>query len=166
MSWDDETRLSIVNGRLNRLSFLSICLPFLALLDWLITQQLHSQKVPAFLFGKVFGVLLAVFCLLSRGRWRDFGSKVDAPLVFLVVNFIVFLLFLVHCAFYNFALLLMIGFLVLSAFLPPEDVENDFGLVPISSRVGRYIGLVFATISVFFIIKITSAAFFIRLGCS
>ena len=166
MSWDDETRLSIVNGRLSRLNFLSVCLPFLALLNWLISQQLHNQKAPAFLFGKVFGILLAIFCLLSRGRWRDFGSKMDTPLFFLIANFIVFLLFVVHCIFYNFALLLMMGFLVVSAILPAEDVENDFGLVPTPSVIGRYIGIIFSAASVYFIIKIAAAAFFIKVGCT
>ena len=166
MGWDDETRLSLLNGRLSRLNFLSVCLPFLALLDWLISQQLHNQKVPAFLFGKVFGVLLAVFCLLARGRWRDFGSKVDTPLVFMVINFAVFLLFIVSCIFYNFSLLLMLGFLAVSTALPSEDVENDFGVVPKSSRIGWFIAIIFSTISIFLIIKITSTAFFIKLGCN
>ena len=99
MNWNNETRLSLINGRLSRLTFLSICLPFLFLLDLTTSQQLHNQHIPAFLIGKIFGVLIAVFCLLARGRWRDFGSNVDAPLFFLIINFVIFILFIVNCFF-------------------------------------------------------------------
>ena len=48
----------------------------------------------------------------------------------------------------------MLGFLVLSATLPSEDIENDFGLVPVSSRIGFVISCVLSIISTYLIVKL------------
>lgn len=165
MSWDDETRLSVINGRLSRMEFLTYCLPFLFVFDWLATQQLLNHKVPAFLFGKIIGVLLMVFCILARGRWRDYGYKVDTPMYFCIVNYIVFILFVVHCTFYNISLILILVFIVTSACLPAEEFENDYGLVPTSSQIGRILSLVCSVASMFFIFKILKSTFSIRMNC-
>lgn len=165
MQWNDETRLSVINGRLSRLEFLTYCLPFLVIFDWLATQQLLNHKVPAFLFGKIIGILLMVFCILARGRWRDYGYKVDTPMYFCVVNYIIFLLFIVQCTFYNISLILMLAFIITSACLPAEECENDYGLVPMPSLIGQILSFVCSIASIIFILKILKSTFAIRMNC-
>ena len=60
----------------------------------------------------------------------------------------------------------MLGFLILSATLPSEDIENDFGLVPVSSRIGFVISCVLSIISTYLIVKTAISAFFVNMGCS
>lgn len=165
MSRDTETRLSIIDGRLSRLNFLALCAPFLFLLNWLLVQQLQTPKVPAFLFGKVVAALIAGFCMLAGGRWRDYGTKVDAPQYFFLFTFVVFILFTVNCVFYNLSILLMLAFLVISAALPPEDNENDYGVIPQSSFFGFFIALPFSIASCFYFIKSFFQVFFVRVNC-
>lgn len=165
MAWDTETRISIINGRLSRLSFLAICSPFLFGLDWVMNHQFQNHHIRALLLSKVIAVLLAVLCMLARARWRDYGSRVDAPLFFAVFAFVIFILSIISCIFYNLFFLFMTLFVSASAALPQENIENDFGAIPANSMLERFIAFPFAAAACLLLTKGFFQSLFLKVSC-
>jgi len=165
MTWDMETRASVINGRLSRLDFLAACSPFLFMLDWMMNHQFHSYNIRIFILSRGINFLLVVLCMFARGRWRDYGSRVDVPLFFLVFEFLIFILAIVNCIFYNVFVLFMMLFVIVSVALPSEDVENDFGLIPETSMLGCFIAFPFAVVTCIFVVKLFFQSLFLKTGC-